>query len=97
MKENVETVLDFWFGESPDDRIVAEQKSALWWSANSETDRIIHERFAELREAAITGKLDDALQTPEGRLALIILVDQFSRNLFRNDSRAYSHDALARA
>src|SRR5690606_17027234 len=54
------------------------------------------ERFVPLREEAVTGRLDDWTDTPRGRLALILLVDQFSRNLFRGDARAFEHDPLAR-
>ena len=54
------------------------------------------ERFVPLREDAVSGRLDGWTDTPRGRLALILLVDQFSRNLFRGDARAFEHDPLAR-
>jgi uncharacterized protein (DUF924 family) len=89
-------VLSFWFGESNDDAQTIAQNSTRWWQANARFDTEIRMRFAALRDDAIAGDLDTWLHTPRGRLALIILVDQFSRNLFRNDARAYEHDALAR-
>jgi len=88
-------VLEFWFGHSPDDGVVIEQKSALWWKASEATDRQIGARFGALREAAVAGSIGHWKESPRSRLALIILVDQFSRNLFRNDPRAIEHDRLA--
>jgi len=89
-------VLDFWFGASPDDAQVIAQNSSRWWQANARFDAEISARFATLREEAIDGELDDWLETPRGRLALIILVDQFSRNMLRHKAGAFAHDALAR-
>jgi uncharacterized protein (DUF924 family) len=89
-------VLAFWFGEHGDDAQAIAQNNARWWQANARFDAEIRARFAVLRDEAIAGELDDWLHTPRGRLALIVLVDQFSRNLFRNDARAFEHDALAR-
>lgn len=89
-------LLDFWFGGGHDDAQVIAQNSARWWQANARLDAEIAARFADLREEAIAGELDDWLGSPRGRLALIILVDQFSRNMLRHKAGAYAHDALAR-
>lgn len=84
-----QTVLDFWFG-APEPR-----RSQLWWGKDPALDEEIRARFAGPREQAIAGQLQDWEASPRGRLALILLVDQFSRNLFRNSPRAFAHDALA--
>jgi uncharacterized protein (DUF924 family) len=94
--EGAEVVLRFWFGTEADDAAVAQQQSALWWAKDAETDNLIRENFVGTRIAAIEGRLSSWEQTPRGRLALIILVDQFSRNLFRRQPEAFSHDSLAR-
>ena len=89
-------VLDFWFGASHDDGQVIAQNSSRWWQANARFDAEIGARFGALRDEAIAGELDHWLDAPRGRLALIILVDQFSRNMLRHKPGAFAHDALAR-
>jgi uncharacterized protein (DUF924 family) len=88
-------VLQFWFGDSPDDAEVSRRKSRLWWGGGHALDTLVRERFGLLRQQATAGQLDWA-GTPESWLALLILVDQFSRNIFRGDPRAYEQDPLAR-
>lgn len=90
-------VLDYWFGRSPDDAGMLAEKGALWFGAGTAVDEEIRARFAGLREEAVAGRLERWLAVPRGRLALVIVLDQFSRNLFRNDPRAFAHDGLARA
>ncbi|MDR3418010.1 MAG: DUF924 domain-containing protein [Nevskia sp.] len=91
-----EQVLQFWFGESRDEAQIAREKSALWWEGGAEVDSLIRERFGALRRQAIQGGLAGREPTARGRLALVLLVDQFSRNIFRGRLEAFSHDALAR-
>jgi uncharacterized protein (DUF924 family) len=90
-------VLDFWFGTAPDDAGVIADKGGLWFTRDDAVDAEIRARFGALREAAIDGALQAWSADPRARLARIILVDQFSRNLFRGDARAFEHDGLARA
>lgn len=92
-----QTVLDFWFGSDTDAARTAEAQAALWWEANPVNDELIRARFGALRERAISGELVAWEDSAKGLLALIILVDQFSRNLFRADARAFEYDVLARA
>lgn len=90
-------VLAFWFGDGRDDASVIAAQDALWFRGGDAVDARIRVRFAALREDAVTGRLnDDWNATPRGQLARVILVDQFSRNLFRDDPRAFEYDALAR-
>ena len=90
-----EEVLAFWFGDAPDDPATPQRQAQLWWSKVPALDDEIRRRFAGLRRRAIGGELDDWLAAPRGRLAAIILVDQFSRNLFRGDPEAFRNDPIA--
>ena len=90
------TVLDFWFGTDPDDAATARAQRALWWSKNPAVDAEIRRRFAAPVQAAGFGKHDDWAANPRGRLALIVLFDQFPRNMHRGSARAFAWDGLAR-
>ncbi|MGH6923730.1 MAG: DUF924 family protein [Propylenella sp.] len=68
-----------------------------WFNKDEAFDRLIAERFATLHTEAAAGRLADWGQTAEGALALVLLLDQFSRNLFRGDPRAFQQDATAAA
>ena len=68
-----------------------------WFKKDTSFDEEIRRRFLAASEAAAAGKLSHWEQTAEGALALLILVDQFPRNMFRGDARAFASDALARA
>ena len=85
--EQVELILEYWFGTEADDLVAANQHAALWWKKNPQVDQEIRERFASLLDAAANGDMDAWLIHPRGRLALIILADQFSRNMYRETPR----------
>lgn len=76
-------VLDFWFDSDSE---------ALWYERNDAFDAAIGKRFGDTLEAALRGDLDAWTETPEGWLALLIVRDQFSRNLYRHDARAWAGD-----
>lgn len=81
-------VLDFWFQElSPKD----------WFSGDKALDEVIAERFGALHEQARQGELYQWRVTPEGRLAEVIVLDQFSRNLFRGTPESFASDPMALA
>ncbi|MGH7072702.1 MAG: DUF924 family protein [Stellaceae bacterium] len=81
-----EQVLDFWFEELPDeDR----------WRLGKKLDQPIADRFGEIHRAAAVGELWMWRERPEGRLAEIIVLDQFSRHIFRNTPAAFTSDPLA--
>jgi uncharacterized protein (DUF924 family) len=86
-------VLDFWFG-APDSAEFGTQRKA-WFVKDAEFDRRIVERFGPTIERALRGELDAWAQTPSGALARILLLDQFTRNAFRGDRRAFAGDAQA--
>ncbi len=79
-------VLAFWFSElSPQD----------WWKKDESLDRLIDQRFMQTLERARRGELFAWRETPEGRLAEIIVLDQFSRNIFRDTPAAFAQDPIA--
>jgi uncharacterized protein (DUF924 family) len=91
-----EEIIGFWFGDGADAGAIAAAQSALWWGKSAANDRAIEQRFAPWVERAAARQLDSWLDTPRGRLALILLIDQFSRNIHRDSPRAFAGDALAR-
>jgi len=92
-----EDVLEFWFGvlDSPSD--FPSDRSRLWWGADPSVDREISERFGALVERARNGELEHWRETARGGLALVILLDQFSRNIWRGTPEAFAGDAAAAA
>jgi uncharacterized protein (DUF924 family) len=80
-------VLVFWRAAGP----------KKWFEKNDAFDAEIRQRFLPTYEAAADGALADWEATPDGALALTIVLDQFPRNMFRHDSRAFAADAMARA
>ena len=92
---DIETVLEFWFGADADDAAVAKTQAKLWWSKNVDIDSEIRRRFEDGVRAAAEGQLDDWAAIPRGALALIILTDQFPRNIYRDTPQAFAYDAKA--
>ncbi|MDA0323833.1 MAG: DUF924 domain-containing protein [Verrucomicrobia bacterium] len=88
-------ILSYWFGELADDAECAAQMAALWWQKGEKTDCDIAARFGESLEIAMQGGLDDWSRDPRSLVALIILLDQFSRNIYRGTRRAFEQDTQA--
>lgn len=79
-------VIDFWFQE-----LYPEQ----WFKKDKSTDLLIKKRFSSTHSAAVKGELYKWRHTALGRLAEVIVIDQFSRNIFRDDPRSYLYDGMA--
>ncbi len=97
MSVTANDVLRFWFGELDDDTDVGKEQASIWWSKNPDLDRTISENYRATLEAACRGNLKDWATSARGLLALIILTDQFSRNIYRGDARAFAQDHMALA
>ena len=82
-------ILDFWFG------LDAAAPRDFWFRKSESVDSEIRSRFGAAVEEALAGTLDHWSATPEGSLALILLLDQFTRNIFRDTPRAFAGDAAA--
>lgn len=81
-----EAILKFWFEEA---------KPYQWFRRDREFDKAVARQFSKLYQSAIDGDLDHWADAPQTALARIILLDQFSRNIFRDEPRAFAQDALA--
>ena len=90
-----QSVLDFWFG-APDSAEFGTQRK-LWFAKDAAFDSAIADRFGASVERALRGELDDWATTGPGALARILLLDQFTRNAFRGEKRAFAGDAQALA
>ena len=84
----IEQVLSFWFERHGPDQ---------WWAKDPAFDEAIRSEFGALHASAVLGELHEWREAPEGRLAEIIVLDQFSRNLYREDPRAFACDGMALA
>lgn len=81
-----QTVLDFWFNELT---------PAQWWQKDNQLDNLIAQRFTQLHQKAVLGELFAWRETAHGRLAEVIVLDQFSRNIFRDTPQAFASDSQA--
>lgn len=91
----VEEILGFWFGKAGEVGYGKARK--VWFGKNPAFDQEVRLRFMGDYELAAAGKLEDLQSTPAGCLALIILLDQFPRNMFRNQPKAFATDSQALA
>jgi uncharacterized protein (DUF924 family) len=81
-------ILQFWFSD---------RARTLWFEKDAVFDADIRARFGPLVHQAQTGGFEDWLSSPDGALALLLLLDQFARNIFRGQAKAFLGDARARA
>ncbi len=88
MERTAQDILDFWLDEIGPEG---------WFNGPPELDQAIRDRYLALWETARAGGLDGWQVAPRPCLALLILIDQFPRNMFRNDPRAFATDARALA
>ncbi|KAK0340947.1 hypothetical protein LTR94_028429, partial [Friedmanniomyces endolithicus] len=84
-KLSPQSVIDFWKSAGPE----------RWFAKDDAFDALFKTNFAEAHWAAARRELDDWMQTPEGALALMILLDQYPRNSFRGSAHQFATDALA--
>lgn len=86
MNDTIDTVLTFWF-----EKLKPEQ----WWVADDQIDQKIKSQFGQLHQQAAACELYEWRQSVAGCLAEIIILDQFSRNIYREDARAFAQDSMA--
>ena len=89
----VNEILNFWFGK-PEDADYGKIRK-FWFTKNPEFDQEVRSRFLLVYQQAAAGQLDDWKTSPHSCLALIILLDQFPRNIFRSQPQAFATDPQA--
>ena len=92
-----EDVLSFWFGTPAVNEAEHTARVHRWFRGGAPMDEEVARRFAPTVEAALRHELDGWVATARGRLALVLLLDQMTRSLYRNDPRTYAGDAHAQA
>lgn len=90
---DAETILAVWFGGAAADPAVAAAREGFWFGASPEADALVRDRFSAAVEAAARGELESWLDAARPALALVLLLDQFPRNLWRGTARAFAQDA----
>jgi uncharacterized protein (DUF924 family) len=88
MKNDYTKIIHFWFQELTPDK---------WWIKSDDLDDLIKARYSALLKQAIAGELSCWRHTALGRLAEIIVLDQFSRNIYRDDYKSFAQDPMALA
>ena len=92
----IDEVLSFWFGDAPcasEAELLAKMKR--WYRGGEVEDVAIRERFADTIARAIAGELDGWTETPRGRVALIVVLDQMTRSAYRGTAQAFAGDMRA--
>ena len=90
-------LLEWWFGTSGSAKEVAAQQGKLWFGKRDSQDLEARERFGDWVEQALAGGLTEWAQRPEGWLALVLLLDQLPRMIFRDSPKSFSGDLRAQA
>jgi uncharacterized protein (DUF924 family) len=91
----IEAILSFWFKEQELSAPQIDHRMDMWFGEDPVFDHEVEKEFADDVNAACAGSLDHWAAEPHGRLALILLIDQFRRNIYRNSAKAFSKDKLA--
>ena len=95
MSSRIETILEFWFGTFPDAWNADKSKVDMWFRNGSAYDAEIFTTFGADYHGAVEGELVEWEESPRGRLALIILLDQFSRHIHRGTAEQFAQDLKA--
>lgn len=90
-------VLDFWFGPAGSATDIAQRQRKLWFGKSAVLDQTVAERFTMILVDAVSSRLDHWSDTPQGRLALVIVLDQFPHHIHRNLPQAFTSEAQALA
>ena len=90
-----EDICSFWFGELDADGRVIVEAQQRWFKKDPQFDSMVRQRFLATYNAAVEGALESWRHEPRGALALILVLDQFSRNMFRGEAQMYSGDDIA--
>ena len=90
-----EDVLNFWLGTLDENGQADAAHTKSWFTKDPAFDQAIRDRFGAVHSAIVAGKLEGWLELPRGCLAYVIVLDQFSRNMFRDSARMFAQDGQA--
>lgn len=89
-------IVDYWIGDARDDAELAQKRKKVWFGKSEKVDTYLAENFTQIIAELAAGRADDwAAQGPTGRLGAIIVLDQFTRNVFRGKRGAFENDFKA--
>ncbi|MDG1731705.1 MAG: DUF924 domain-containing protein [Thalassotalea sp.] len=94
MSGNIDEIIGFWFGNIDNQQSPIENQR-IWYQASTEDDALIKQKFEHLYQQAFNGSLEYWMSSAKGAMALIILLDQMPRNMFRGTEQAFLSDHLA--
>lgn len=95
MAASPESVLSFWFGPTGSAVEITARQRGLWFGKSADADRKVIEQFGDTLRDARQGHLDSWARTPHGRLALVIVLDQFPHHVYRDQAAAFDSDAAS--
>jgi uncharacterized protein (DUF924 family) len=90
-------LLEWWFGSAQSPAEVVKAREKLWFGKRKANDAEARERFGDLVEQALAGKLREWTEQPQGWLAVVLLLDQLPRMIYRNTPKAFAGDQRAQA
>ncbi|OGO94216.1 MAG: hypothetical protein A3F41_03230 [Coxiella sp. RIFCSPHIGHO2_12_FULL_44_14] len=93
--EHYENILKFWFGHVEETVVPSENRARIWFGESPEVDTEIKEKFNPDLENAVRGRYVEWEKKPHGQLGLIIILDQFSRHIYRHAPQAFAQDDYA--
>ena len=95
MDKKVSEILDYWYGDFEDEGDAIEERFKFWFGKSEQADKEITDRFADDVDKLVANQYQHWLSYPQGRLASIILIDQFCRQIYRDTAAAFKYDQLA--
>lgn len=95
MASNIDEIINFWFQGIDKNGDVAKSQQDKWFIKDPAFDQVVGQQFSALINSASQGKCDHWQTTALGRLALILIFDQFPRNIYRNQAKAFAYDHQA--
>src|SRR5689334_16383725 len=95
MPDKIHELLNYWFGNLGTADLPTSDRTNLWFGDNEAVRQELIKTFEKEYELTVSGKLSKWSLSPRGRLAQIILLDQFTRYMYRHSSQAFAHDAEA--
>lgn len=95
MTRDIANIHQFWFGALDEAGFAAPEQQRLWFGASEQTDSTVRKRFSNLVTRALAGELDHWAARNDGLVALVLLLDQFTRNIYRGTPQAFAGDTAA--